>query len=221
MKLGLGLALCVAPLMAHHSIFAEYDTSKIVTVKGTITKVEFMNPHVQLYLDVAEPDGKVTHWVVETLPPITLKRIGASKDSLKEGDQISVDAWVAKDGSKSANALTLSWPDGRTINVGDRSTTTTFKGTVTRVELPASSGWISAAYLYLDVVGADGKLTNWAFEMSNPMRTGINRDSLKQGDHVSVDALVAKNGNKSARAQVLTWPDGHSVVVGDGWVTLR
>ena len=143
MKLGLGLVLCVAPLMAHHSIFAEYDTSKIVTFKGTVTKVEFVNPHVRFNLDVAESVGPVTHWVVETLPPNTLRRIGVSKDSLKEGDQMTVDAWVAKDGSKSANALTLIWSDGRTMNVGDRSTTTTFKGTVTRIDLPASSGWMT------------------------------------------------------------------------------
>ena len=76
-----------------------------------------------------------------------------------------------------------------------------------------------AGYLYLDVVGADGKVTNWAFEMSNP---GLpKRDSLKQGDQVSVEAFVAKNGNKSASARILTWPDGHSVVVGGGWVMVR
>jgi hypothetical protein len=214
--IGLMLAL---PLLAHHSIYAEYDTGKIVTFNGTVTKVEFVNPHVRLYLDVAEPDGKVTNWVVETLPPNALKRIGVSKDSFKEGDQISVDAWVAKDGSKSASALTLIWPDGRTMNVGDRSTTTKFKGTVTSVQ------WMDPhTYFYLDVVGADGKVTNWAFEMNSTvtlMSTGMKRDSLKQGDQVSVDALVAKNGNKSASALVLTWPDGHSVVVGGGWVMPR
>jgi hypothetical protein len=215
--------LSMMPLLAHHSIFAEYDTSKIVTLKGTVTKVEFMNPHVQLYLDVEEPDGNMTHWVVETLPPNTLKRLGASKDSFKQGDQVSVDAWAAKDGSKSANALTLNWSDGRTMNVGDRSTTTKFTGTVTRVEWPVE--WMDQrAHLYLDVVEADGKVTNWAFEMSNPatlMRTGFNKDSLKQGDQVSVDALFAKNGNKSASAKILSWPDGHSVVVADGWTMSR
>jgi hypothetical protein len=111
--------LTVLPLLAHHSIRADYDLNKVVGFKGTITKVEFMNPHVRLFVDVAEPDGKVTNWVFEMLPPNPLKRLGMSKDSLKEGDQISLDGWVAKDGSKSANARTLTWPDGRTMTVGD------------------------------------------------------------------------------------------------------
>jgi hypothetical protein len=104
------------------------------------------------------------------------------------------------------------------MNVGDRTTTTTFKGTVTSVK------WTDPyAYFYLDVVEADGKVTNWAFDI-NPAtltRTGMNRDSLKQGDQITVDAFVARNGNKSASARVLTWPDGHSVVVGGDWIMLR
>jgi hypothetical protein len=150
--------------------------------------------------------------------------MGVSKDSFKEGDPLSVDAWVAKDGSKSASALTLIWPDGRTMNVGDRSTTTKFTGTVTRVVGMDPGYGSQGSYFYLDVVEADGKVTNWAFDISNPatlLRTGVNGNSLKQGDQITVDALVAKNGNKSASARVLTWPDGHSVVVGGAWVMVR
>ena len=118
MKIGIGL-LMVLPLLAHHSVKAEHDTSKIVSIRGTVTKVEFMNPHGHFYLDVLEPDGKVTNQAFEFGPPNSLRRLGVTRDSLKEGDQISVDAYASKNGGKFASARMLTWPDGRTLDVHD------------------------------------------------------------------------------------------------------
>ena len=105
--------------MAHHSVKAEHDTTKLITLKGTVTKVEFMNPHAHFNLDVVEPDGKVTNWAFEMSSPAALMRIGVKRDFLKEGEQVSVDAYAAKDGGKFASARKLTWPDGRTMDVHD------------------------------------------------------------------------------------------------------
>jgi len=110
--------VALMPLLAHHSIPAEYDITKMVTFKGTVTNLEWMNPHVNIYVDVVESDGKVTKWKFETLPPNTLKRL-FGKDFIKQGDQIIVNAWVAKDLSQLANIRTMTLPDGRTVSMGD------------------------------------------------------------------------------------------------------
>ena len=116
-RITIGL-VALMPLLAHHSIPAEYDITKMVTLKGTVTNVEMMNPHANVYVDVVEPDGKVTKWKFETLPPNTLKRL-FGRDFIKQGDQIIVNAWVAKDLSQLANIRTMTLPDGRTVSMGD------------------------------------------------------------------------------------------------------
>jgi hypothetical protein len=101
-----GVILAVAPAMAHHSFSAEYDSKKAVTLKGTVTKVDWMNPHVYFYIDV-EADGKVTNWGLEMGPPNGLQRSGWTKNTMQVGDEVIVEGTLAKDGSKQANARSV------------------------------------------------------------------------------------------------------------------
>jgi hypothetical protein len=114
-----GLALlAVAPAIAHHSIDAEFDRTKPVKVTGTVTKVEWMNPHIWFYLDVKGADGKVEKWQFEGGPPNALKRQGWTRTSLKEGDVVTVEgimAKVAKEGINTGNTSAVRLADGRRV----------------------------------------------------------------------------------------------------------
>jgi len=112
------VALSTAPLLAHHSFAAEFDSNKVITLRGTLTKVEFTNPHGWLYLNVKDSAGKVQNWAVETGAPIQLIRQGGDKKSLAVGTEIVVDGWLARDGSKTVNGRTIKFGDGREILAG-------------------------------------------------------------------------------------------------------
>jgi len=109
-------------LSAHHSFAAEFDAQKPVTLKGTVVKWEMINPHGWITLAVSGPDGKTTQWMIETSNPNGLMRLGWSKRSLKFGDEITVEAFRAKDGSNTANAATVTLADGRKVFAGSSGT---------------------------------------------------------------------------------------------------
>ena len=118
-----GLLCPVAQAFAHHSFAAEYDEKKVITLKGVVTKFEWMNPHVRFYVDVKDASGVVTNWDLELMSPNTLKRAGWDSKALKVGDEVVVNAYMAKDGSKRGNARgSVTLADGRKIFAGDART---------------------------------------------------------------------------------------------------
>jgi hypothetical protein len=110
-----GLAMAACPLLAHHSFAAEYDSKKPTKLTGTVTKVEWMNPHIYYYMDVKDSDGKVVNYAVEGGTPGSLYRQGWRKDSLKVGDLVTVEGYLAKNGSNTVNGRKVVLPDGRRV----------------------------------------------------------------------------------------------------------
>jgi hypothetical protein len=110
-----GLAMAACPLLAHHSFAAEYDSTKPTKLVGTVTKVEWMNPHIYYYLDVKDAAGKVTNYAVEGGTPGSLYRQGWRKDSLKIGDVVTVEGYLAKNGSNTVNGRKVILPDGKRV----------------------------------------------------------------------------------------------------------
>jgi len=116
--LAIGITVAAVPALAHHSFEAEYDAKKPLTVTGTVTKMEWMNPHARFYVDVKDESGKVTNWNFELGNPNVLKRQGWSRDALKAGDTVTVEGYLAKDGSNLANARRVTLADGRKVFAG-------------------------------------------------------------------------------------------------------
>lgn len=110
--LALGSALTLAPMWGHHSFAAQYDSNQLMTLTGTITKVEWTNPHIYIYIDVKDASGKVTNWGLEGYPPNTLKRTGFPRTDLKIGDTITITAYKAKDGSNTGAGREVTFGDG-------------------------------------------------------------------------------------------------------------
>lgn len=118
-----GSVLATAPLYAHHSFAAEFDGSKKLELTGVVTKVDWVNPHAYIYIDVKNPDGTVTNWALETGAPNALYRQGWRKADLKVGDTVTLDAFPAKDGSHTAAARQVKLPDGRKVFAGTPNST--------------------------------------------------------------------------------------------------
>ena len=117
----LGLMLATVPVWAHHAFSAEFDAAKPVKLRGTVTKVELINPHSWIHIDVKNPDGTTTNWGIEGGTPNTLFRLGVTKDSLPIGTEILADGYRARDGSNRANGRDITLPDGKKVFLGGSS----------------------------------------------------------------------------------------------------
>ena len=119
---GLLLAAGTVTLSAHHAFAAEFDANKPVNFKGTVTKMEWTNPHTWLHVDVKKPDGTVENWAIEAGTPNVLFRRGITKESLAPGMKIKVDGYQSKDGTHRANGRDLTFTDGRKLFLGSSGT---------------------------------------------------------------------------------------------------
>ena len=120
--LGVGLLLAAVPLVAHHSFAAEYDAQKPVKFTGTVTTMEWINPHAWIHLDVKKPDGKVESWMIEAGAPNAWLRRGFTMASLPVGTVITVDGYQAMDGANRANGRDITYQDGKKLFVGSSGT---------------------------------------------------------------------------------------------------
>lgn len=110
-----GLTMTAAPAIAHHSLYAVFDEEQTISLKGVVSKVEWVNPHVYLYIDVPDAAGKVTTWSIETFPPTTLRRAGLTREKLGYGQNITLLGYKARNGKDLAFLRTITFADGREV----------------------------------------------------------------------------------------------------------
>jgi hypothetical protein len=120
--IGFLVAGAAMPLQAHHAFAAEFDARKPIRLEGTVTKLQWTNPHTWIHLDVKKPDGTVENWALEVGTPTVLFRRGFTKTSLAPGTKVVVDGYQARDGSRRANGRDITLPDGRRLFVGSTGT---------------------------------------------------------------------------------------------------
>jgi hypothetical protein len=113
--------LSAVPMWAHHSFAAEFDIKQPITLRGTVTEMEWVNPHAWIHLDVKDADGKVTHWMIEGGSPNILLRRGFTKQSLLPGTELVVEGYRAKNGEDRANGANITFKDGRRLFLGSSS----------------------------------------------------------------------------------------------------
>jgi len=118
LMVGVGLLVAAVPVVAHHAFSAEFDANRPLKLRGTVTKMEWINPHAWIHMDVKAPDGKVTSWMIEAGTPNTLLRRGFTKNSLAVGTEILVDGYQAKDLSNRANGRDVTFADGKKLFLG-------------------------------------------------------------------------------------------------------
>ena len=118
LAVSVGLILAAVPVLAHHSFAAEYDRSMPVTLTGPVTRVDWINPHARFHMDVKEASGTIVDWEVELGSPAGLIRRGWTRNSLKIGEPVTVEGFLAKDGSPLANSSTVKLSDGRRVFAG-------------------------------------------------------------------------------------------------------
>jgi Family of unknown function (DUF6152) len=126
LMLGALIEVSVAPVDAHHSFAAEFDASKPVTLTGTVTQIDWANPHVWFYLNVKDEEGRMVRWACEMGAPHQLQQRGWLRDTMKVGDLVTMAGSLARDGARRANARTVTTADGKTLGAassGDPTTT--------------------------------------------------------------------------------------------------
>lgn len=114
----IGIFVAAPPVSAHHAFAAEFDSNKPVKLRGTVTKMDWINPHSWIHVDVKNADGTVTSWMIECGSPNTLFRRGFTKESLPAGVEIVVDGYLAKDGGNRANGRDVTFTDGKKLFLG-------------------------------------------------------------------------------------------------------
>jgi Family of unknown function (DUF6152) len=114
-----GLAFAAGPLIAHHSVAAQFDRTKTVTLTGPVTKLDWINPHARLFMEVKDPEGKATRWEVELSAPAMLTRRGWTKEAIPIGGSVTVTGPSAKDGSKMIYANSVTLADGKRVFSGN------------------------------------------------------------------------------------------------------
>ena len=120
--LGAALLVAAAPAVAHHAFSAEFDATKPVRLRGTITKMEWINPHSWMHVDVSNDDGTIDSWMIEAGPPGALVRRGWKKDSVEPGTEVLVEGYQALDGGLRANGRDVTLPDGTKLFAGSSGT---------------------------------------------------------------------------------------------------
>ena len=118
----LGLAMAAAPVAAHHAFAAEFDSTKPIKLRGTVAKMEWINPHSWIHIEVKRPNGTVEQWAIEGGPPNALFRRGFTRQSLPTGVEIVVEGFQAKDGTRKANGREITFADGRRLFLGASGT---------------------------------------------------------------------------------------------------
>ena len=119
---GAVLLLTAVPVAAHHAFAAEFDAKKPIKLRGTVVRMEWINPHSWIHIDVKKPDGKVERWMIEGGPPNALYRRGFTKDSLPVGTDILVEGFQAKDGTRKGNGRDLTFANGKKLFLGSSGT---------------------------------------------------------------------------------------------------
>jgi len=153
--------VCGVPALAHHAFSAEFDAKKPVHLEGVVTKVELINPHAWLHIDVQGPDGKVSSWMIEAGSPNVLLRRGFTKNTIALGTRVVVDGYQAKDSSLRANGRDITLPDGRKLFLGSSGTGAPYDDPLANIA-PLGAGVMLALWLAYNKVTAGNVMAGGA-----------------------------------------------------------